>query len=71
MSAARLTCRTCCFREPDNRAEYEGAGHCRRFPPTVSEQVTFDGSGANHFSQLWPWMHATDWCGEYSPEAAS
>lgn len=63
------TCSTCRFRVPDARPEYALAGQCRRYPPTVSEQVAFDGLGSNHFSQLWPWMQADDWCGEYQPEA--
>ena len=42
------TCETCQYRQPDERPEFSTGGHCRRYPPTISEQVAFDGSGANH-----------------------
>lgn len=65
---ARETCETCRFLEPESRPEYAGCGTCYRFPPVVIETVAFDGSGHNHFSQHRPWMHSTDWCGEYQEQ---
>jgi hypothetical protein len=65
MSEPRMCCRDCLYRQPDDRLEYSDAGQCRRYPPIVVEQVSFDGSGFNHFSQHWPWMAAFDWCGEW------
>lgn len=57
-------CRTCRFREPDPRPDYDGAGWCRRNPPALN--VTTDSIGDSFYHQDWPWMHATDWCGEWS-----
>jgi hypothetical protein len=62
---AAESCATCRFHKPDDRPEQVGSGHCRRFPPAAAEQVSFDGSGSNYFSQVSPWMAADDWCGEY------
>lgn len=62
-------CRDCRYREPDTRPEYEGAGHCRRYPPQINIWAgtdSYDRSQAN-FEQHWPWMAATDWCGEFAP----
>jgi hypothetical protein len=62
------TCETCRWRKPDEREEYSSSGTCCRFPPIVVEQVSFDGSGANHFSQHRPWMAPNDFCGEHQPK---
>ena len=62
------TCETCRFREPDARPDYAGAGDCHRYPPIIVEQVSFDGSGLNNFSQHWPWMPVGSWCGEHKPK---
>lgn len=58
-------CRTCRYLHRDERPEYELHGYCRRYPPIITEQVTFGGSGADYYSQRWPWMNPTDWCGEW------
>ena len=65
MSGREENCGTCKYRKADERPEYAGSGLCRRFPPIIVEQVSFDGSGFNNFSQHWPWMNGSDWCGEY------
>lgn len=61
------TCSTCRFRHPDERPGYEGAGECRRFPPSVliwtvahPDEPTQPG-----FEQHFPWMQADGWCGEH------
>ena len=58
------TCSTCAHRHPDERPEYEGAGLCRRFPPQIAVWSYPDFSGPQ-YEQHWPWMSATDWCGEH------
>jgi hypothetical protein len=56
-------CSFCRFRHADARPEYAGAGECRRFPPTPTVTTGFDGS--SQYEQHWPWMAASDWCGEF------
>ena len=64
------TCETCRWREPDTRLEYASSGHCRRYPPqiTVWSYPNYDGP---QYDQTWPWMAASDWCGEHQPKENS
>lgn len=69
---SQLSCSTCVFRKPDERPEYDGAGHCRRYPPQIAVwTVTHPEGGQSQpgFEQHYPWMHADDWCGEWASGA--
>lgn len=58
------TCKACRFGKPDHREQFADSGHCRRFPPQVSQWTHPDYNGPQ-YDQHWPWMAADDWCGEY------
>lgn len=63
MSGGR-SCARCEFRNPDPRPEYEGAGYCRRFPPTIN-QWTHPNYDGPQYEQHWPWVRGDEWCGEF------
>lgn len=68
-ASPRPTCKTCAHLQPDDRPEFEGCGHCRRYPPTI-HLWTGEGYTGPQCDQFWPWMSAADWCGEHWEKAS-
>lgn len=57
------SCRSCIYM----RAGQRGWPECHRREPQISIKKECDDEAINPIT-MWPYVSATDWCGEYSPK---
>ena len=63
MTKRKVACYNCRYFRITNEGTEEQVFECRRYAPHV-----LSGSGTGWSKQLFPYIYADDWCGEYKPK---